>query len=52
MVCGVQRDECETKAKGLMKRIKSWRHYEDDIEGISEKDVFQVKEDDCNIIIN
>ena len=26
------RDECETKAKELMKKIKSWRYYEDDLE--------------------
>jgi hypothetical protein len=34
MACVVWQDECETKAKELMKRFKYLRYYEDDLEGI------------------
>ena len=37
MVCTVRHDECETKAEELMKRIKYWRYYEDDLKECEDK---------------
>ena len=34
MACVFWQDECKAKAEGLMKKIKSWRYYEDDLKGM------------------
>jgi hypothetical protein len=34
MACGFWQDEGETKAEEFMKKIKSLRYYEDDLEGM------------------